>query len=233
MHKFTIFTVLFSLTVIVIIAELLINDFGFYSTYDDPSLKTNILEGQENDESSSEKSSQKSASETDQENEENVREESSKDSSSLDLAVTLELLGKAGFIEPSIRQVDFNGSLFQLIDLKSYSIDPVVKANLFDKNEFKISLNEIHQNSDVLAEEVYRLIKEEASLNLDIIINETNQYGDASSYLNHSQKKKTAFLLVLIGNSVYGLEYPHTSHPLAKALIHELKVLAKPELSPS
>lgn len=140
----------------------------------------------------------------------------------LDLSISSDMLTSLGFQTPDIREVPFNGKLFQMVDLDSFGIDEVKKANVFDGNEFRLAYHEISLSSSVLALEVYRLIRQEGSETESVKVNETNQYGSASFYLNNAYKAKTAFLVALIGDSVYGFEYPRESHGYVKGILGKL-----------
>jgi hypothetical protein len=211
MHKFTIFTVLFSLVVIAVIAELLVNGYLRKEPQEDnpgyaSSIAPNILEADGSNISPETPSSSISPSE-----EKILRRH-----------IDETLLSNLGFQNPLIKEVPFTGSFFQLLDISTYGINDVLKYNLFDGNEFFISVNEIPQENATLAREVYRLLRELGEADINLTVNETNQYGGASLYFNHERKKKTAFLVVVIDDTVYGFEYPHTSHNFTKAILSAL-----------
>ncbi len=67
--------------------------------------------------------------------------------------------------------------------------------------------------------EVYQLIKLRSSEGLNVNINETDQYGAGSFYLNDPSRSNTAFLTVRIGAVIYAFSYPKDYHAQIKNLI--------------
>lgn len=203
MHKFTIFTILLSIIVIVVTIDLVIN--GYWKK--DSAIIQNTL-------------SNVAPNVLDADN--------SKKRVSDDIPLPIstisdDVLLNSGIIQPQMKQVKFNGKLFQFIDLSAFGFEDIAKTNVFDGSEFRFSVYEIQTDHPTLAEEMYHLLQDEASKNSDISMNETNQYGDQSSYLNHSRKKQTVFLMVLMDTTVYAFEYPAGSHDVVKNILDGLK----------
>ncbi|MBI2463766.1 hypothetical protein HYV57_02320 [Candidatus Peregrinibacteria bacterium] len=203
MHKFTIFTIILSIIVIAVTVDLVVNEYwknnpsGIQNSLSNAA--PNVLDAD---------NSQKTVS----------------DDSLLPVSnISNDLARSAGIIDPQLKEVSFNGKLFQFIDLSAYGFENITKTNVFDGSDFRFSVYEIHSDHPTLAKEMYKLIQEEASKNSDISANETNQYGDQSFYINHSLKKQTVFLLVLMDSSVYAFEYPRSSHDVVKSILDSLK----------
>ncbi|MFA4891358.1 MAG: hypothetical protein WC604_03325, partial [Candidatus Gracilibacteria bacterium] len=68
-------------------------------------------------------------------------------------------------------------------------------------------------------DEVYSVLKVRAAEGVDIEINETNQFGNASFYMNDLRRDSVAFLTVRVGSKIYGFSYPKQYHPQIKNLI--------------
>jgi hypothetical protein len=71
-------------------------------------------------------------------------------------------------------------------------------------------------------EDIYDLLKLRASEGLEVEINETNDYGSASFYMNDLRRENAAFLTVRIGSRIYGFSYPKQYHPQIKNLVSVL-----------
>lgn len=67
--------------------------------------------------------------------------------------------------------------------------------------------------------EVYEVVKLRAVGGLDVEINETNDFGSASFYVNDNRRPNVAFLMVRIGAMLYGFSYPKEYHPQIKNLV--------------
>jgi hypothetical protein len=67
--------------------------------------------------------------------------------------------------------------------------------------------------------EVYEVLKIRAAEGLDVEINETNEFGGASFYMNDSRRPDVSFLTVRIGAMMYGFSYPKEYHSQIKNLI--------------
>jgi len=66
---------------------------------------------------------------------------------------------------------------------------------------------------------VYDVLKVRAAEGVDIEINETNQFGSASFYMNDLRRDSVAFLTVRVGSRIYGFSYPKQYHPQIKNLV--------------
>lgn len=194
MRKFTIFTILFSVVTVAIVAELFTNDFFGEETNVEPgSLQTNIVGNEPRP-------------------------------AARDISLSNEILQNIGFLQPRITPISFNGKLFQILDLRDDSeIGRIVKSNVFDGDQFIFSVYEIQNESEGLASDTYSFIQEKFLENLEVEVNETNQYGDASFYVNHPKKQNMAFLFVEIDTTLYAFEYPRNNHNFITSLIGSIK----------
>jgi hypothetical protein len=133
------------------------------------------------------------------------------------------LVTQSGFKNVTLQQLPFNGIVFEKIDMRDFMSVPVFKQNLLaDNRDVSAGFYEFHADNSLLANEIYLLIKEKASSSIDTGINETNDFGEKSFYLNYKDKKDDAFLVVKISQSVYALQYEKNLHSFMKILLQNL-----------
>lgn len=220
MHKFTIFTILFSIIVISVVAELVVNDYlNDYGSWDKISGFV-----------SSVKEVEKAPLE-DKVVPSEVPEPTASDSVAdipevvfITTVVTEDFLSKAGFIEPNYKKVEFNGEIFQVISVEEEE-DIVAKFNIFEGEDFAASIYEARFGDEVLASSFYNFLREEGNNIPGFTQNESNRFGLGSFYLNViEEQKKTVLLVVKFEKSVYCFEYPHKSHEEVSELIDIIMV---------
>ncbi|MCC6643880.1 hypothetical protein IT411_03965 [Candidatus Peregrinibacteria bacterium] len=126
--------------------------------------------------------------------------------------VTSEMLVAAGYRNFTIQPKPYNGMLFDQFDLSGLggttALEKVVTENDqgYEKEVLRIfEFNQIDQDS---ANQFYEYLKARMKTELGLTINETNQFGLASFYLNFSEPKEYAFLVVKTKQNVYALSYP-------------------------
>lgn len=137
--------------------------------------------------------------------------------------ITFGLIGLSGFQNVTLQRVPFNGIVFERIDLREFNTVPVVAQNLLQDNENSIAtFYELHGDSELLAGEIYLLIREKASAGLGVNVNEVNDFGDTSFYINYGDRPDHAFLVVKIKESVYALTYEKGLHSFMTALLKYL-----------
>lgn len=218
MHKFTIFSIIFSFMVILVVAELVVNDY-FNKEIEPGKLTMGKASVLHSDEEAEKMNPPAEATEKD----------TKKVSQSFGLPgflVTPNSLEESGFEKPVLRSVEFNGKYFQLIEVKEVA-EGVKKANIFEDQRFAGAVYEKHLMDEKAALEFYSLLQNEGRKSIDNQINETDIYGNNSFYVNNPNKKMTAFLVVRINESVFAFEYPHRSHTKIKALIKYLETSLK------
>jgi hypothetical protein len=134
--------------------------------------------------------------------------------------ISFGLIGQVGFENVTLQRVPFNGIMFERIDMRDFKSVPVIKQNLLQNNRQNIAeFYEIHAESQLLANEIFLLIKEKALQAIEAGINETNEYGEASYYINYVDRGNTAFLVVKVREGVYALSYKKELHAFIKSLI--------------
>lgn len=242
MGKSNLFTLFVTVIIVVIVAEVLVNDYG---TFGDGG--TNVLsageEGEEVnedtepshdwsitfDELAGEESEDEGLDEnTDiafdlgdfeatDEADAPVLEESV---TSTEAEISFGLIGLSGFQNVTLQRVPFSGILFERVDLREFQSVEVVHQNLLQDNKEKIAMMyEFHGDSDLLSNEIYLYIKDKAQSGLNVGVNETDDYGDGSFYVNYADIPDRAFLVVKIRESVYALTYEKRLHSFIESLL--------------
>ncbi|KKP36986.1 hypothetical protein A2483_02615 [Candidatus Peregrinibacteria bacterium RIFOXYC2_FULL_33_13] len=201
MQKFTIFTIIFSFAVILVMAELIINDYLETQTSGYQNLQTSAINNK--------------VFEKDDEKIEPEKEEKKQ----IVWTINDGLFAEAGISNVNAKKVDFNEKLFQLIDLVGVNNETSAKFNVFYNDSFAITINEFKMDSESGAIELYDFINREANNKAGIAINEDNSFGDASFYINNRDKKDAASLVVKIRNQIFAFEYKHSYHPMVKKVL--------------
>jgi len=73
-------------------------------------------------------------------------------------------------------------------------------------------------------EDVYNVLKTRAAEGLDTEINETNDFGENSFYMNDSRRTNTAFLTIKMRGLIFGFSYPKEYHTQIKNLVSLLQL---------
>lgn len=210
MSKFSLFTVFLSATIVVIVAELLVNQYLKYPEME-KEITANVLK------SNSSIHTLKNA----------APESQAFSDLELDPKITFALIQEAGFSGISLQRVPYDGLLFGKIDLKDFGNLPVIANNLLKNNRQKLaSFYEFQAGSSALANEFYTLLKDRAGKVNGLVLNETNQFGNASFYINFDPPADDVFLVVKAGDTVYALTYGKTNHSQVKQLLF-LSILTK------
>ena len=128
-----------------------------------------------------------------------------------------DLFVAVGFKEPALKTALFSGYLFQFIPV----IDQVEASNsywnLFEGQTFVGSITEMDYPSQTASLQAYLSILEKAKgLTAMGEVNEVNLYGDASFYFNHKVKQKTVHLVIRKGESLFAFEYDYAFHDTMK-----------------
>ena len=133
-----------------------------------------------------------------------------------------EQIKSAGFTNAFLEDEAYDGSLYKTIytdDLYDVDVKKIV-IKTTDTLLAKVYIIKIGANSPL--DKVYQVLKVRGSEGLDVEINETNEYGDSSFYINDTRRPNTAFLTVKVGDFIYGFSYPKEYHAQIKNLIQLL-----------
>lgn len=201
MSKFSIFTIFLSTTILVIVAELLVNHYLKYPQLQ-KELAANVA-GQQ-----SEMTQQQAVPS-------NSTQQVKKSAETL----TTEVVKSAGFSDAELAIVPFKGILFESLDLRDFQSVPVFQYALTQDNRSLALFNEFRADSHLMSQEVYGYLKERFSQVIGAVVNETNQFGENSFYINFLEKPNQAFLVVKLQNNVYALTYQKEYHKLIKQLL--------------
>lgn len=124
----------------------------------------------------------------------------------------------AGFVNAVLENEPHNGFIFKTVyvdDLYDLNVTKTVVKNA-DMLLAKIYVLQVGPTSSIT--EVYEVLKVRASEGLDTEINETNEFGQGSFFMNDSKRSSVAFLTVKISNMVYAFSYPKEYHAQIKNL---------------
>lgn len=130
-----------------------------------------------------------------------------------------EQIKSAGFTGGYLEDEPLDGRLFKTIDISDLEDAEVTKTDIRTIDEIlaKVYIFKIGISSS--ANDVYLNLKLKASQGLNVKLNETNEFGSASFFINDPVRSETAFLIVRISGLVYGFSYPKTYHSQVKNLI--------------
>jgi len=216
MSKLNLFTLFIVVISVVIAAEFLVNDYYDYPQKKANDVQSNLLEQNTEDKVESNVIDFDAGSIGNDNDEGNLID----NDASVKAFIAFEVVEKSGMQNVTLQRMPFNGLLFNFIDIKDYKSTPVVYQRLLQKNKDEIGgFYEFHTDQSILANEVFLLIKERANKVLGISINDTNQYGEKSFFVNYEDKPNIAFLVVKINNSVYALSYQKDLHTYIKSII--------------
>ena len=149
-----------------------------------------------------------------------------------DKNVTSELLTQVGYSDFVIRPKPYSGIIFDQFDLSGLSGIKGIEKQIIenrDGNDLEIlRIYEFNQETQDANGQFYDYLRNKLKGELGLTINESNQFGLASFYINFSAPKDNAFLVVKTRLNVYALSYPKADKDgksyfeLIKKLLSEL-----------
>ncbi len=126
---------------------------------------------------------------------------------------------QAGFTEPVLKTTIFSGQVFGFIPFSDQTQANIYQWNLFDGESYVGSIYEFRYDSETGALQGYLNLRDRAQGMPDAgTLNEVNLYGEASFYFNHLIKTRTVHKVIRTGNSVFAFEYAFTHHEKMKKL---------------
>lgn len=133
-----------------------------------------------------------------------------------------EQIDSAGFFGAYIEEEESDGKLYKTIDVADLYDTKMQKFVIRSEEELmaKVYIFSVGANSNI--DELYQLIKSRCGQVPVSTVNETNEYGNGSFYLNDSSRGGTVFLTTKMGELVYGFSYPKTYHSQVKNLVQLL-----------
>lgn len=127
--------------------------------------------------------------------------------------ITAELIATSGLLEPRLESAPLAGLLYGFWDVSDALADfSIVEHQIFDGPNFTATVYEIQGDNEIRAFAAYEALRQTALSSPLGDINENNSYGDGSFYFNHSTKLNTVYLVVRKGLSVYAFQYAHPAH---------------------
>ena len=123
-----------------------------------------------------------------------------------------ELLRKVGFTNFVLKPKPFTGKLFGEFDISMLGPLNIVEKDVVESRsggDFNVlTAYEFELGSKDTAKEIYDYLKAKITDELGVTINQTNQFGMASFYINFGVPSENAFLVVKMRSNVYALSYP-------------------------
>lgn len=149
-----------------------------------------------------------------------------------DKNVTSELLTKVGYSNFVIRPKPYSGMIFDQFDLSGLSgikgLEKQIIENTDGNDQEILRIYEFNQETQDTNNQYYDYLRNKFKGELGLTVNESNQFGLASFYINFSPPKENAFLVVKTRLNVYALSYPKVDKDgksyfeLIKKLLSEL-----------
>ena len=129
------------------------------------------------------------------------------------VALTNDHVVSAGFTGAFLEPENFDGFLYKTIsvgDLYGLKVEKFLVTNGV-KQYAKVYV--VTPEDLASTPEIYSVLKVRASEGLEVEVNEVNDFGDKSFYMNDLRRQHVAFLTVKIGTTIYGFAYPKDYHP--------------------
>ena len=229
MNKFTIFTIILSVSVIIVIADLALRDYfsqNSQTSVINEEISPVIADTEDQHKSAADKISVAPDIESAAPAvaPASVASVSSASVSSAPASVvpassvTPAIISEAGFNGTFVEQ-QFNGKVFQLLDITKIPVDGISFYEISQDGVSIASITEIMLRDEIRALQLYVLLQNKTKPYIDLSLNETNAYGDRSFYVNHAKKPEEAFLTVKIGSRIYAFAYVKYFHPQLKKLV--------------
>lgn len=224
MQKFTIFSAILSLSIILVIGDVLTH--GYHNAESTEEIVEEAIETLEDLEEIIDPNEEPPIIESTPTKEEpNDNESVDLSSESTDLKIlipnfTEDLLLESGFFDPVLKDSIYSGFVFQFIPYTDADAF-VYQWNVFDGETYIGSIYEMKYPNETASFQGYLALRQAGSSKTDIgTVNEVNNYKDASFYFNHNTKTQTVHLVIRSGQNVYAYEYAHRYHESMKNLFN-------------
>lgn len=194
MNKFTIFTLFLSSIIVMIVAEIMVNEY-LHAPIDG---SANVFQAQQAP-ASQQAAPQKAG----------ATQASTASSGSLTPAV----LQKAGLQNYSLQSVPYAGKLLDLVAFKDLNFIPSYESHLTKNQVARVaSFYEFNPGSAQSAKEFYDLVKQKCAAEIGVILNETNGFGEGSFYVNYFEYPDKVFLVFRKGTKIFAFTYSKEIH---------------------
>lgn len=226
MHKFTIFTIILSIMVILVVADLVVGDFSNPDSSEQAPVVATSAPLFDPDPLVEDAEIRTDEPAVDAEVE--LAETSVVAVPALEQPLsghlTAELIEGMSLVEPRLETEALVGPLFGLWDVTTPLAGFVVLAHqVFDGPNFVATVFEIQGDNEIQTFAAYEALRQLALTSPLGTVNENNNYGDGSFYFNHSTKLNTVFMVIRKGMGVYAFQYaPPSHHTFVRPLIDKL-----------
>jgi len=129
------------------------------------------------------------------------------------------LISNSGFVGAHMEVEVNDGTLYKAIDLTDLKGIKVEKYNVTDGANTFAKIYIISFDGTTVLDDTYNVLKLRSSQIQDAEINETNEFGLGSFYMNDVRRSSVAFLTAKISDKIYGFTYPKQYHPQIKNLV--------------
>ncbi len=129
-----------------------------------------------------------------------------------------DMLRSAGFASATLEEEPHNGFIFKTIYVADLPDTEVLKYQVKSGETLLAKIYVIQIGPEASVSEVYEVLKVRAAEGLDIEVNETNEFGNNSFFMNDARREGVAFLAVRFGPLLYGFSYPKEYHSQIKNL---------------
>lgn len=137
-------------------------------------------------------------------------------------AFTTELLLAAGLKEPVLNTDPYKGLIYGFWYLEDdFSDFTVLTHTVFEGTTYVGTVYETQTSNSIETFDAYQTLRGFAEISEDGELNETNAYGEASFYFNHSTKTNTVFLTVQSKNTIFSFEYNPAYHAIIRTLLEK------------
>lgn len=130
-----------------------------------------------------------------------------------------EMVQSAGFLTSTATKEDSNGFLFKTVYVDDLYDVTTVKYQVNSDLQVlaKVQVFDVGPLSSLY--DVYEVLKARVADSANASINETNNYGTASFYMNDTTRPGVAFLIVKFDSLIYAFSYPKEYHPQISNLV--------------
>lgn len=216
MHKFTIFTIIFSIIIVFIVANLIITDFRD-NTKDGNNAVLVLSEDVKANVAATEPAPTSSATT------EKIKVElDDKMETSNVKVLNNDYWLKIGLNEADIASKEFNERIFTILSPNNNGTLKVYKNFIKAGDLQGVEIYEVIMADNESALTNYEEMLKMGQKSILFSANPTNDFGNKSFYLNDELKKDSVFLIILRENVIYGLAYPKGKHQSLLNLFKEL-----------
>jgi hypothetical protein len=136
-----------------------------------------------------------------------------------DVYLNNEMVVNAGFANGYTDEMEFNQVLFKTINLSDLSEFETKHFYIRTAESLMAKVYVFKPSINASVNDMFNAIKLRANSDTNVTINETNEFGIGSFYINDVLRPDTAFLTVRISGLVYSFSYPKEFHSQIKNLI--------------